>query len=62
MTGQGYLGVASAHEDVWDVLGVASSPVEELTPLVAQYGHLQLAEDGGQGAAWQMFVITGTQY
>ena len=62
MTGQGYLGVASAHEDVWDVLGVASSPVEELTPLVAQYGHLQLAEDGGQGAAWQMYVITVTQY
>ena len=57
-----YLGVASAHEDVRDVLGVASSPVEALTLLVAQYRDLQLAEDGGQGAAWQMFVITVTQY
>ena len=46
-----HLGVAGAHEYVRDILGVAGPPVEQLTPPVAHYWHLQLAEDGGQGAA-----------
>ena len=47
-----HLGVAGAHEYVRDMLGVAGPPVEQLAPPVAHYWHLQLAEDGGQGAAW----------
>ena len=47
-----YLGVPGAHEDVRDVLGVARPPVQRLAAAVGQHGDLQLAEDGGQGAAW----------
>ena len=48
-----HLGVSGAHEYVRDVLGVSGPPVEQLAPPVTQHGHLQLAEDGGQGAACQ---------